>query len=131
MASPNPSLASVPLTRDECLRLLDEADVARVLLSLGALPAALPARIALSQRDHLVISSRENVVQLAARRGDVISVQIDGLDGDDNTWSVMVTGIAARVPVDEVETEKIKRISDRGAALVTLPLSVVTGQRGH
>jgi nitroimidazol reductase NimA-like FMN-containing flavoprotein (pyridoxamine 5'-phosphate oxidase superfamily) len=131
MASPNSSLSSAPLTRDECLRLLDEADVARVLLSLGALPAAVPARIALSQRDHLVISSRENAVLLAARRGDVISVQIDGLDSDDNTWSVMVTGIAGSIPPDEVETERIKHISDRGAALVTLPLSVVTGQRGH
>lgn len=131
MVSPSPSLSSAPLTRDECLQLLDEADVARVLLSLGALPAALPARIALSKRDHLVISSRENVVQLAARRGDVISVQIDGLDGDDNTWSVMVTGIAGSVPIDEVATDRIKRISDRGAALVALPLSVVTGQRGH
>jgi nitroimidazol reductase NimA-like FMN-containing flavoprotein (pyridoxamine 5'-phosphate oxidase superfamily) len=131
MASPNPSLSSAPLSRDECLHLLDEADVARVLLSLGALPAALPARIALSQRDHLVISSRESAIILAARRGDVISVQIDGLDGDDNTWSVMVTGIAGSVPLDEVETERIKRIADRGAALVALPLSVVTGQRGH
>jgi nitroimidazol reductase NimA-like FMN-containing flavoprotein (pyridoxamine 5'-phosphate oxidase superfamily) len=131
MVSPSPSLSSAPLTRNECLQLLDEADVARVLLSLGALPAALPARIALSQRDHLVISSRENVVQLAARRGDVISVQIDGLDADDNTWSVMVTGIAGSVPIDEVAADRIKRISDRGAALVTLPLSVVTGQRGH
>jgi hypothetical protein len=131
MASPNPSLSSAPLTRDECLRLLDEADVARVLLSLGALPVALPARIALSQRDHLVISSRENAVQLAARRGDVISVQIDGLDSDDNTWSVMVTGIAGSDHLDEVETERFKRIADRGATLVTLPLSVVTGQRGH
>jgi nitroimidazol reductase NimA-like FMN-containing flavoprotein (pyridoxamine 5'-phosphate oxidase superfamily) len=131
MASPNPSLTSQPLTRDECLHLLDEADVARVLLSLGALPAALPARIALSQHDHLVISSRENAVLLAARRGDVISVQIDGLDSEDNTWSVTVTGIAGSVRVDEVETARIKHIADRGAALVTLPLSVVTGQRGH
>lgn len=131
MVSLIPSLSSVPLTRDESLQLLDEADVARVLLSLGGLPAAVPTRIALSQRDHLVISSRENVVQLAARRGDVISVQIDGLDDDDNTWSVMVTGIAGPVPIDEIETDRITRLSNRGAPLVTLPLSVVTGQRGH
>lgn len=131
MASPNPSLSGVPLTRDECLALLDEADVARVVLSLGALPAALPARIALSKRDHLVISSRENAVLLAARRGDVISVQIDGLDADDNTWSVMVTGIAGAASIDEVESEKIRRIASRGTTLVTVPLSVVTGQRGH
>ena len=62
MTLANPSLSSEPLTREECLRLLGEADIARVVLSLGALPAALPARIALSEGDHLVISSRENAV---------------------------------------------------------------------
>ncbi len=125
------SLSSEPLSRDECLRLLGEADIARVVLSLGALPAALPARIALSKGDHLVISSREHAVLSAARRGDVVSVQIDGVDGDDNTWSVMVTGIADSVPLDRDESAKITRIAERGAKLVTLPLTVVTGQRGH
>jgi hypothetical protein len=43
----------------------------------------------------------------------------------------MVTGIAGSDHLDEVETERFKRIADRGATLVTLPLSVVTGQRGH
>jgi nitroimidazol reductase NimA-like FMN-containing flavoprotein (pyridoxamine 5'-phosphate oxidase superfamily) len=119
----------MPLGRDECLRLLDEADFARVLLSLGALPAAVPARIALSHRDNLVISCQEHAVQLAARRGDVISVQIDGIDSDDNIWSVTVTGIAGAVLMDEIRAERTKRIADRGAALVSLPLSVVVGQR--
>ena len=131
MASPNPSLSSQPLTRDECLHLLDEADVARVLLSLGALPAALPARIALSQHDHLVISSRENAVLLAARRGDVISVQIDGLDAEDNTWSVTVTGLAMWASPDDFESERFKRVTDCGSSLIILPLSVVSGQSAH
>jgi nitroimidazol reductase NimA-like FMN-containing flavoprotein (pyridoxamine 5'-phosphate oxidase superfamily) len=125
------SLSSEPFTRDQCLRLLDEVEVARVLLSKGGLPAAVPARIELSNLDHLVISSRENSVLLAARRRDVISVQIDGLDPDDNTWSVTVTGIASAASPDTTDADLFRRTADRGATLVVLPLTVVRGQRGR
>jgi nitroimidazol reductase NimA-like FMN-containing flavoprotein (pyridoxamine 5'-phosphate oxidase superfamily) len=125
------SLTGVPFTRDECLRLLDKADVARVLLSVKGLPAALPARIETAERDRLVISSRENAVLLAARRGEVISLQIDGLSDDDRTWSVTVTGIASAVPVDGPESERFKRRLGCGATLVILPLSLVAGHHEH
>ncbi len=131
MGATSQSLSSEPLARDECLRLLREADVARVLLSVRALPAALPARIQLVGSDHLVISSRENVVLVAARRGDVISVQIDGLDPDDRTWSVTVTGIAAAAPTNTVESEALNRPIDARATLIQLPLSIVIGRREH
>ncbi len=125
------SLSSEPLTREDCLRLLGRADLARVVLSVRCLPAALPARIALVKDDHLVLTSRESAVILAAQRGDVISVQIDGLESDDTTWSVMVSGIASTVSPDEVQTRRIQDSVDRGATLLALPLSVVIGQRGH
>jgi nitroimidazol reductase NimA-like FMN-containing flavoprotein (pyridoxamine 5'-phosphate oxidase superfamily) len=131
MAITSQSLSSEPFTRDECLRRLDRAEVARVLLSKGGLPAAVPARIELSNCDHLVISSRENSVLLAARRRDVVSVQIDGLDADDNTWSVTATGIATSASPDGVDAELFRRTNDRGATLVILPLTVVTGQRSR
>jgi nitroimidazol reductase NimA-like FMN-containing flavoprotein (pyridoxamine 5'-phosphate oxidase superfamily) len=95
------------------------------------LPAALPARIALVGDDHLVLASRESAVILAARRGDVISVQIDGLEDDGTTWSVMVSGIASLVSPDEIQTQRIQDSVNRGATLLALPLSVVIGQRGH
>src|ERR1700691_3304568 len=131
MAPTSQSLSSEPFTRDECLRRLDHAEVARVLLSKGGLPAAVPARIELSHSDHLVISSRENAVLLAARRRDVVSVQIDGLDPDENTWSVTATGIASSASPDSVDAELFRRTIDRGATLVILPLTVVTGQRSR
>jgi nitroimidazol reductase NimA-like FMN-containing flavoprotein (pyridoxamine 5'-phosphate oxidase superfamily) len=131
MAPTSQSLSSEPFTREKCLRLLDQAEVARVLLSKGGLPAAVPARVELSNLDHLVISSRENSVLLAARRRDVISVQIDGLDPDDNTWSVTATGIASSASPDSVDAELFRRTVDRGATLVLLPLTVVTGQRSR
>jgi uncharacterized membrane protein YccC len=66
---------------------------------------------------------------LAARRGDVISVQIDGLDANNNTWSVTATGIAAGASPGGFEAGRFKRITDCGAVLAIMPLSVVTGQR--
>ena len=78
-----------------------------------------------------MLASRESAVLLAARRGDVISVQIDGLEDDGTTWSVMVSGIASTVSPDEVQTPRIKESMDRGASLLALPLSVVIGKRGH
>jgi len=127
MAATGSSPWSEPLSRDECQRHLESATAARVLLSLRGLPAALPARIELVDGDQLVISSRENAVRLAARRGDVISVQIDGLDENNHTWSVTATGIAAVAHPEEFE-ERFKRIADCGATLSIIPLSVVTGQ---
>jgi nitroimidazol reductase NimA-like FMN-containing flavoprotein (pyridoxamine 5'-phosphate oxidase superfamily) len=120
-----------PLTREDCLGLLDRADLARVVLSVRCLPAALPARIALVRADHLVLASKESAVIMAARRGDVISVQIDGLETDGSTWSVMVSGIASSAEPEEVQTKRIQDSLDRGATLLALPLSVVIGQRGH
>ena len=68
---------------------------------------------------------------VAGRRGDVLSVQIDGLDEDDRTWSVTVTGLAIWASPDEFESERFKRITDCGTSLIILPLSVVSGQRAH
>jgi hypothetical protein len=128
MTATSSSLWSEPLSRDQCQRHLESATAARVLLSLRGLPAALPAQIELVDLDQLVISSRENAVLLAARRGDVISVQIDGLEENDRTWSVTATGIAALASPEEFEGGRFKRIADCGAALAVIPMSVVTGQ---
>ena len=131
MNAASPSLSSEPLSREDCLSLLRSADLARIVLSVRCLPAALPARISLSGEDHLLFASRESAVILAARRGDVISVQIDGLDPDGTTWSVMVSGIASNARPDELLTAQLKNTVDRGALLMALPLSVLVGQRGH
>jgi hypothetical protein len=131
MTATSSALTSEPFSREECQRRLGQADIARVLLSLRGLPAGLPARIELVQDDQLVISSRENAVLLAARRGDVISIQIDGLDGDGSTWSVTASGIAVWASPHLFESERFRRITDCGASLAIVPLSVVSGQRDY
>ena len=125
------SLNSEPLSREDCLERLAGADLARVVLSVRALPAALPARISLVGEDHLLLVSREEAVMLAARRGDVISVQIDGLESDGSTWSVMTSGIAAQAKADEPLHPKMLEAVENGAIVLAIPLSVVVGQRSH
>jgi|SRR5579863_5871991 len=124
-------LWSEPLTREDCQRRLEEASVARVLLSLRGLPAALPARVEVVEQERVVISSRENAVLLAARRGDVISVQVEGIDANNATWSVTVSGIASWASPDDFASDRITRVTNCGASLAIVPLTVVTGQRDH
>jgi len=119
------------LTREDCLHLLAGADLARVVLSVRALPVALPARIALTSDGHLLLASNEEAVVLAARRGDVISVQIDGLEPDGSTWSVMVSGIASLAVVTEELRASMHHALEHGATLYAMPLSVLSGQRGN
>jgi uncharacterized protein len=119
------------LTREDCLALLSGADLARVVLSVRALPVALPARIALTNDDHLLLASNEEAVVLAARRGDVISVQIDGLEPDGSTWSVMVSGIATFADGTAEVRSSLRRAVDNGATLYAMPLSVLSGQRSR
>jgi nitroimidazol reductase NimA-like FMN-containing flavoprotein (pyridoxamine 5'-phosphate oxidase superfamily) len=123
------TLSSEPLTRDECLQLLADADLARIVMSVRALPAALPTRISLSGDDHLILASDEDSVIIAMRRGDVISVQIDGLETDGSVWSVMASGIATASAGDETLRPAIREALDNGATLLTLPLTVVSGKR--
>jgi hypothetical protein len=131
MRTTGQSLSNEPLSRGECLRLLEKADLARVVLSVRALPAALPARISLVGDDHLLLVSHEDAVILAARRGDVISVQIDGLEPGGSTWSVMTSGIASSADPKQELRPSMREAVDNGAALLALPLSVVIGQRSR
>jgi hypothetical protein len=121
-------LQRTALSRADCVDLLSRAHLARVILSVRCLPAALPALIAvLGQR--LLVASTECSVNLAARRGDVLSIQIDGLDDDGATWSVMASGIAAPAQDFGEIPSVLSGAIGRGATLISLPLSVVVGER--
>jgi nitroimidazol reductase NimA-like FMN-containing flavoprotein (pyridoxamine 5'-phosphate oxidase superfamily) len=123
------SVHRATLTRETCVNLLDSTDLARVVISVRCLPAALPARIAVIDDDHLLLASAEESVILAARRGDVLSVEVDGLEPDGATWSVMASGLAALCAGEQRIPTPLRKAVDRGAALITLPLSVVVGER--
>ncbi len=117
------------LPRSDCLARLRRAVLARVIISVRCLPAALPARIAVTDDHHLLLASTEDAVITAAERGDVLSVQIDGLEDDGATWSVMGSGIAALPETEFTLSEALTRAVAAGARLIELPLTVVSGER--
>jgi len=109
---------------------LGAAALARVVISVKCLPVALPARIALIERSSVLLASSDPAIILAAERGDVVSIQIDGLESDGLTWSVMASGIAKLAHGQAPPSEIMREAFERGATFVLLPLSVVVGQRG-
>ncbi len=129
MDVPGDRLTRTTLERATCLELLRAAAYARVVISIRCLPAALPARIDVVSDHRLLLTSTEDAVLAAARRGDVLSVQIDGLEDNGATWSVMASGIGAVASPDETPSAPLRAAVATGAALLTLPLSVVIGQR--
>jgi len=116
------------LPRSTCLDLLARSTLARVVISVRCLPAALPARIALVEGRLLVASAEESVI-LAAKRHDVISVQVDGLEEGGQLWSVMASGLASRAWDVEGLPAPIEESLANGATLIELPLTVLVGQR--
>jgi hypothetical protein len=118
------------MRRDECVSLLGAAALARVVISVKCLPVALPARIALIERNFVLLATSDPAVIVAAERGDVVSLQIDGLEPDGLTWSVMASGIAKLALDQPAPNEIMERALERGASFVLLPLAVVVGQRG-
>ncbi len=119
----------VTLERAACLSLLEAADLARVVISVRCLPAALPVRVEVRDPQRLLLATTEDAVVAAARRNDVLSVQIDGLEPDGATWSVMASGIARVADPGAPESARLRDAVARGAAVAEIPLSVVVGER--
>ena len=89
----------------ECIRLLGEAKLGRIALSVGALPAIYPIRFALLGRDP-VFRTHPQAGLVEATSGNVVCLQADDADPDgDDGWSVMVTGPAEVLSEPEVLAE--------------------------
>jgi len=117
------------LERDDCLDRLSSAPLARILVSVRCLPTALPARIRVLNREKILIASSDPSVLLAAQRHDVLTVQVDGVDDANHTWSVVASGIAAVASNVEPTDDLLGDALSYGDQLVAFPVSVVVGQR--
>jgi hypothetical protein len=121
------------LDESRCRDRLRDVGVARVLISVRCLPAAMPVLIEMRPH-HLIFASVEDAVVEAARRGDVLAVQVDGIDPDGATWSVHVTGVA-HLPEHNDSLAKFDELTElssaleHGATLVAIPLTVISGER--
>jgi uncharacterized protein len=124
---------SEPLDEGRCVRMLSQASLGRVVLSVGCLPAAVPVHVDVVH-GHVLLTCLPGPVLTAAARHDVISVETDGEDADGATWCVLATGVARLVEGDDplrdvARADRLGRMLDRGASLVAVPLTTMRGER--
>ncbi|GAA2435251.1 pyridoxamine 5'-phosphate oxidase family protein [Streptomyces macrosporus] len=97
------------LARRECLRLLPQVPLGRVVYTENALPAVLPVHF-LVDHDHAVVLRTSAASRMArAVDGGVVAFEVDSFDEATRSgWSVVVTGRAALV-TDPDEAERLAR----------------------
>jgi nitroimidazol reductase NimA-like FMN-containing flavoprotein (pyridoxamine 5'-phosphate oxidase superfamily) len=127
------SFCAVELGRAQCLELLGNARIARVVLSIKCLPVALPVNVSLLDED-VIFSTDSGSKLTAAVEGQVVSVEADDIDLMYRTgWSVLVTGRAQLVTAPT----EIEWASSRLQAwapgphpfLVRVPSTLISGRR--
>ena len=90
------------IDRDACLDLLRTQPIARLGLSMDALPVVLPVNFVV-HGDQIVIRTREGTKLDAALSRAVVAVEVDDYDTMSHTgWSVLVRG-TSRVLDDPAE----------------------------
>ena len=90
------------LSRAECLALLRQSFVGRVIVTDRALPAAFPVNFALLGEDVVFRTAAGSKLESASAR-TVVAFEVDDIDPQRQTgWSVLIQGRAALVddPVD-------------------------------
>ena len=121
------------LSRDQCLGLLRSIRIGRVVVTIGALPAAFPVNFALMDDD--VVFRTAPGTKLSALDEAVVAFQADRFDPTAGIgWSVLVQGRAS-VVTDPEELERAGRLrirpwlrSDR-PLYVRIRSEVVSGRR--
>jgi nitroimidazol reductase NimA-like FMN-containing flavoprotein (pyridoxamine 5'-phosphate oxidase superfamily) len=101
------------LDRQECLRLLAEASVGRIVYTRHALPAVRPVNFALDRDGAVVIRTSAASELVRAIDGAVVAFEADEVDAATHSgWSVVVTGAAGLV-TDPAEHERLLRTGPR------------------
>lgn len=97
------------LGRQECLRLMAEVPVGRIVYTRRALPAVLPVNFALDADGAVLLRTRADSALVRAVDGAVVAFEADEVDAARcSGWSVVVTGPAA-VVTDPAEHERLLR----------------------
>ncbi|GGY15096.1 pyridoxamine 5'-phosphate oxidase family protein [Streptomyces djakartensis] len=97
------------LKRHECLRLMAEVPVGRIVYTLRALPAVLPVNFSLDGDGAVLLRTSATSELVRAIDGAVVAFEADDVDaGRQSGWSVVVTGPAG-VVTDPAEHERLVR----------------------
>ena len=98
------------LSRDECLQLVGQVPVGRIVYTRQALPAVELVNFALAGGD-IVIRTDAGGKLAAATRGAVVAFEADSLDAAAHAgWSVTIVGYSRAV----TDREEIRRLEQTG-----------------
>lgn len=101
------------LDRRECLRLLTQVPVGRIVHTRDALPAVLPVNFALDRDGAVLLRTSAASELVRAIDGSVVAFEADQVDAAAHSgWSVVVTG-SATVVSDPGEHERLLREGPR------------------
>ncbi|GED83991.1 pyridoxamine 5'-phosphate oxidase family protein [Streptomyces sp. NPDC088353] len=122
------------MDRQECLRLMAEVPVGRVVYTRQALPAVLPVNFALAADASVLLRTSAGSDLVRAVDGVVVAFEADAFDAQSRSgWSVVVTG-RATVVTDPVEHERLLRTGPRSwmpieeDVFVRIEATMVTGR---
>ncbi|WP_129843599.1 pyridoxamine 5'-phosphate oxidase family protein [Streptomyces sp. RFCAC02] len=122
------------LDRQECLRLLAEVPVGRVVYTRQALPAVLPVNFTLDTDEAVLLRTSAGSDLARAVHGAVVAFEADEFDAARRSgWSVVVTGRATLV-ADPAERERLLRTGPtswmpvQGDVFVRIEAEMVTGR---
>ncbi|MCX4854067.1 pyridoxamine 5'-phosphate oxidase family protein [Streptomyces canus] len=97
------------LGRQECLRLMANAPIGRIVYTRRALPAVLPVNFTLDGDDAILLRTSAASELVRAIDGAVVAFEADDVDAARHCgWSVVVTGTAT-VVTDPAEHERLAR----------------------
>jgi len=122
------------MSREECLDLLGSVSMGRLVLSVDCLPVAKPVFVDVVG-DAVIAAVTPGIESEAARRGDVVAIEVDGQVGEGSgTWTVSVTGVASELAADSclrrrLSSSRLLRAAEAGAALLVVSLVMVGGER--
>jgi nitroimidazol reductase NimA-like FMN-containing flavoprotein (pyridoxamine 5'-phosphate oxidase superfamily) len=125
--------ALLHITWRECVDLISDMAVGRVVFTERAMPAVLPVTFAVVG-DAVVFSTGAGTRLAEQARRGVLCFQVDEVDVLTRTgWSVLVTGVP-EIVTDETERAHVRElvqtwVPGRDDVFVRLPFTVVTGRR--
>ena len=111
------------LSEQECRHLLAVSDIGRVVVSVGALPAALPVNYRVID-DEIVFRTAPGTKLTAAVDQTVVAFEVDDIDGAVGLgWSVLVVG-KSRVVTDPAQIADLERAEIRSWVRIEQPYYV-------
>jgi uncharacterized protein len=123
----------VELDEAECLRLLADHEIGRVVFTDAALPAAQPVTYLLDEEE-IVFRTGGGGKLAAATRNAVVAFQVDHIDPTTRTgWTVLGVGQAYEVTVPSRLAELAARMPapwapSRTTHTIAIPLQRLTGR---